>query len=105
MSESTIVAAICRELAERGAWWVKTHGAGVGRSGIPDLIAVYRGAALCLEAKQPGRYPTRLQRHELAGARRAGAHAHVVRSRAEVAEILDTIDAQLDGAPSAEGAA
>ena len=92
MTEHAITEGILRLLRARGSWAFKTHGAGATRRGIPDIIAVYRGHPLALEAKQPGKHPTPLQTHELQRARAAGATAETVRSTREVAAILDRID-------------
>lgn len=96
MTEAAIDKAIGRLLRERGAWAVKTHGTVQGRRGVPDWIAVYRGYTLALETKQPGRYPTPLQHHELDQAQRAGAFSGVVHSADEVRETLDYIDRRID---------
>lgn len=90
MSEAAIVTAIIREIRARGGWVVKTTGVAV--AGTPDLIGSYRSVALAWEIKQPGNHPTPRQRYELGRAALAGASAHVLRSRAEAAEILDRID-------------
>lgn len=94
MTEAAVVASIERTLKARRAWWFKTHGSGNSRRGIPDLIGCYRGRALALEVKAPGRVSTvsRLQTHELDQARAAGAAAWVVTSADAVTEILDQID-------------
>jgi hypothetical protein len=98
--EASVVKSIERVLHRRRAWWFKTHGTGHGRSGIPDLVGAYRGRALALEVKPPGLVgsATRLQRHELDRAARAGAAAHIVTTPAEVDELLDKIDADLQEA-------
>jgi Holliday junction resolvase len=92
VSERAITDSIRRLLTRRGAWHFKTHGTGMGRVGIPDIIAVYKGRPLALEVKQPGRRPTAIQNHELQSARRAGAIAAVVYDTDEVRRILDAID-------------
>jgi Holliday junction resolvase len=92
--ENNIVSAGTRELDRRGAWWFKTHGAGVSRNGVPDVLAIYRGRGLAIEFKQPGRTPTRLQQHELDRVGRAGGCAVVATSVDDVRAILDDIDAQ-----------
>ena len=94
MTEHAITEGILRLLRARGSWAFKTHGAGATRRGIPDIIAVYRGHPLALEAKQPGKHPTPLQTHELDRARAAGATAAIVHSIHDVTTILDDIDQQ-----------
>lgn len=92
MSETALVKTLCRHLTKRGAWWIKTHGTTTGRTGIPDLIAIYRGRGLALEAKQPGNHPTRLQQHELDRARNAGAITAVIRTPRELDQLLNQLD-------------
>lgn len=92
MRESTIGKACERLLTKRGAWWIKTHGSGIGRAGIPDYLATYEGHSLVLEAKVPGKKPTRLQQHELDLAAAAGAIAVVITSRDQLEQLLDKLD-------------
>lgn len=98
--EGRVLAAVRVELDARGAWHIKTHGSGVGRNGIPDLIGVYRGMGLAWEIKLPNGHPTRLQAYELGLASRAGADARVITSRDEARAALDAIDLRLDGTPT-----
>jgi hypothetical protein len=44
--------------------------------GVPDRIILYRGRALFLELKRPGKKPTKLQERELGELRAAGCAAH-----------------------------
>jgi Holliday junction resolvase len=92
VAEQAIVDAIGRHLTKRGAWWIKTHGTTHGRRGIPDIIATYRAQPIAIEAKTPHGRLSRLQRHELERARRAGAITIIARDVPTVARILDTID-------------
>lgn len=96
MSEAAIVAAIRRELHRRGAWEIKTHGAGAGRRGIPDIIACHRGAFLAIEAKAPGRVSTltALQEYELDRIRAAGGLAILATGGETVRGALDEIEKQ-----------
>jgi hypothetical protein len=91
--EANIVRAIQRLLDQRDAWHFKTTG--VTAAGIPDINGSYRGRALALEVKQPGRKPTRRQTYQLERARAAGAIAEVVHCAADVARLLDAIDQEL----------
>ena len=95
MAEHAVTTSIGRLLTARGAWWFKTHGAGASRAGIPDILAVYRGRALALEIKAPGRTPTRLQAHTLARAAAAGATAACITDKKNLTEILDAIDHEM----------
>lgn len=65
-SESAITAAIVRRLREHPeTWYVKTHGAGWGRIGVPDILACIAGRFLAIEVKRSGGRLTRMQHHEL----------------------------------------
>jgi Holliday junction resolvase len=92
VTEHAITLTITRLLTARGAWWVKVHGSGIARAGVPDLIAIYKGRALALEVKQPGETPSRIQLYELRRAEIAGAVIAVVTTAGQVAEILDALD-------------
>lgn len=81
-----------RHLTRRGAWWVKTHGAGTSRAGIPDYIVNYRSFAIAIETKTPTGRLTRLQGYELDRFRQAGGIAIVARTLEDVTEPLDGID-------------
>ena len=70
-----------------GIWWMKTHGDGYQRTGIPDLIGCVEGAFFALEVKapKPGEKPetikgraTAKQLEELAGIREAGGTQAIV---------------------------
>jgi Holliday junction resolvase len=99
MKESTVAAGTDRILNRRGAYVVNIHGAGIGRNGIADRLACYRGRFLALELKAPGRRPTRLQQYELDQAANAGAITAVITNPDQATQILDRIDAELDGQP------
>ena len=70
-------------------------------AGQPDYLACYRGVTLALEHKPPGKDRTapgrrRLQEHQRALWRAAGAVTGIVRTRADVEQILAEIDRRLD---------
>lgn len=94
--ESAIVGSIKRVLAERSAWHIKTHGASMQVSGIPDIIACYRGRFVGLEVKDHKGNPTPLQKYELECIATAGGVSAVVRSVEEVETMLDNIDQEID---------
>jgi Holliday junction resolvase len=97
MAEAAVTAAVQRELARRGAWAVKIHGAGVGRNGVPDILACYRGRMLAIECKSATGWPTKLQAHELERIARAGGWAVVVRGVEDVRAVLDRIEEECCG--------
>lgn len=90
MSEKTIERSIITEITTRGG--MVTNTTGVAVAGTPDLLAAYRGHPLALEVKTPTGRATRLQLHHLQLWAAAGAHAHIVRSRQHVRELLNHID-------------
>jgi Holliday junction resolvase len=92
MLESGLTERILRVIHQRGGWAFKTHGSGFTRRGIPDIVGAYKGRAIALEVKQPGRQPTRIQQHELARAAAAGAAAFVVTSVEQALAILTSIE-------------
>ena len=97
MAEAAVINAISREPTTRGAWWFNLHGSVYGRNGLPDILAIYRGHPICIEAKNPNNGRLRkLQAWELTRAREAGATTIVARSRQDVTDALDHIDHILD---------
>lgn len=92
VAEAAVVAAIQRLLRRRGAWCVNVHGAGVGRNGIPDILACYRGRFISIEVKQARGRVRPQQAYELERIRRAGGCAIVARDVEHVAILLDAID-------------
>jgi Holliday junction resolvase len=93
MAESAVVKAIDRALTARGAWHFNLHGAGVGRNGLPDIVAIYRGRPILIETKSLTGRVMPLQTWELGLARRAGAITIIARQLADVTDVLDDIDA------------
>lgn len=101
MTEAAVVRAVQTELTRRGAWWLNVHGSGMGRNGLPDIVAVYHGRALAIECKSPTGRLRPLQLHELGRARHAGAIGIVARSVDDVRDVLDHIDAEVNGEAAA----
>ena len=52
-------------LKEYGAYQFSPQTGGYGRSGIPDIIACYKGRFIAVECKAGNNKPTRLQEKEL----------------------------------------
>lgn len=90
--EASVLAAICRLLDARGAWYFKTHGSAYGRRGIPDIVGSYRGRCLAIEVKAPGRPLAAIQRYELGRASQAGAVAIRADGVGAVVAVLDEIE-------------
>lgn len=96
--ETRLHNAIRDRLQSRGAWVTKIHG-GIYSSGVPDLLACYRGFFLGLEVKLPTNrsQATKLQKAQLRGIRRADGYGYVIRSVEAADKICDAIDRRIDG--------
>lgn len=101
--EAAIVGRILRELDRRGTWWIKTHGAGMGRNGTPDILACHHGRFIGIEAKAPRGQVAKLQAYELERITRAGGTGIVVRTIDQLTAALDHIEA-LTSTDQQEGA-
>jgi Holliday junction resolvase len=62
-----------------GVYHFSPPGMGLGRAGIPDIIACHRGRFIAIECKAGNNQPTALQARELDHIVRAGGLAFVVR--------------------------
>ena len=72
-----------------GVFVWKTHGGQFGTAGEPDLIGSYKGKALGIEVKRPGKKATRLQDLFLKKLQAAGATAFVACSIEDVKQKLN----------------
>ncbi len=93
VKESTIVRKIREALIQRGAAVVKIHGSAFQPDAV-DLLGCYRGRALAIEVKRPGKEPTPRQAEFLERWRRAGGIAFWATSKAEAIAKLEggTVD-------------
>lgn len=91
--ENTIVGACTTELDRRGAYWVNIHGAGVGRNGVPDLLACHLGQFIAIECKQHHGRVRALQAYELERVACAGGTAIIARNIQQLRHALDEIEA------------
>lgn len=66
----------------------KLHGTMYTHSGDPDIYGCINGKMFLIEAKQPGKQPTRQQRRRLEQWKEAGAVVGVAHSLDEAKEIL-----------------
>jgi len=86
--EAKVKASVTKILKEFGAYYFSPMTGGFGRSGVPDIIACYRGFFLAIECKAGKNKPTALQEREMGKVNAAGgmamlineANVHVVRS-------------------------
>lgn len=94
MLERDLVAAIKRYLASLGGdvFYFKEHGGPYGTSGVPDIIACYKGRFLGLEAKLPGGRLTELQKRAIEKINRAGGIARRVESVEDVQAVIAQAD-------------
>jgi hypothetical protein len=94
MLERDLIAAIKRYLASLGGdvFYFKEHGGPYGTSGVPDIIACYKGRFLGLEAKLPGGRLTELQKRAIAKINRAGGIARRVESVEDVQAVIAQAD-------------
>lgn len=92
-SESALTKSMIRRIKTRGGMARKTHG-GRFSSGLPDIIACYRGYFLGIEVKMPGKESslTTIQKATLLGIKRAGGIARMYVSVVQVDRLLNAID-------------
>jgi len=89
--ESVIVARILKNLRKiPRSWWIKTHGAGFGQKGLPDILGCVDGRFFAFEVKRPGKDAAKIQLKKLGEIRSALGHAYVVTSLAEVEVVMMT---------------
>lgn len=76
-------------LQARGIWYCQPVTGGFGASGVPDIIACWRGRTLAIEAKAPGKRSntTEMQKRQLAEIAAAGGIALVVDDVAQLDEM------------------
>jgi len=75
MLESTIQTSILKYLKgfphPRFVWKVSDR----FRSGIPDILFIYKGKVIFIEVKQPGKEPTPIQSNTIDTLNKCGVHA------------------------------
>lgn len=98
MLESEITRQIHALLKRRGAWYMKIVAHPRQKTGVPDTLACYRGLFVAIESKQPGCYPSKIQRAVLEDVVNAGGIATVARSVEDVMVLLDAVDAVMNTA-------
>ncbi len=88
--EGSVKEAIKRALRRRGAWWYMPVPYGYGTA-VLDFIVCHRGRFYAIEAKAPGKRPTRRQLGVIETLRAHGARVTVI----DNAETADTHIAEL----------
>ncbi|MDL2317937.1 VRR-NUC domain-containing protein [Eubacteriales bacterium OttesenSCG-928-A19] len=96
MLERDLIAQIKRYLASLGGdvFYFKEHGGPYGASGVPDIIACYKGRFLGLEAKLPNGRLTELQRRSIEKINGAGGIARRVEGVDDVKAVVQQVDAE-----------
>jgi len=92
--EGRVKDAIKKLLVSRGAYYFMPVSNGMGRHGIPDIIACYRGWFIGIEVKAPGKEKTVTanQARELENIGAAGGHSVVASDPNFVQDVFDVID-------------
>lgn len=93
--EQPVQSAIIKHLTKRGAYVIKTIIS--NRSGVPDIIACYKGKFLGLEVKAPDlvHTATELQLHNIESINNANGIGAIVTSVDEAENILAKVDKEL----------
>jgi len=63
--EKKVKIKVCSVLKKLGAYYFYASTGGYGSSGVPDIIACYKGKFVAIECKANGNIPTALQRKHL----------------------------------------
>jgi len=77
-NESAVKAAITRELRRAGAWYTMPHQRGYSKPGVPDILILYEGKFLAVEAKYNGNKPSAHQEQQMAHIQECGGDAMVL---------------------------
>lgn len=96
MKESDLVTKIKKYLIKQGAYAEKIWGGGFQASGIPDILACYRGCFVGIEVKVGKNKPSEIQEVKIKNINRAGGYGVVVWSLEEVVELLRDIDEDIN---------
>ena len=76
--EARVKAVVKRTLDEMGVYHFSPFMAGMGRAGVPDIIACYDGHFIAFECKAGKNKPTALQEREMDAIRKAKGLAFVI---------------------------
>lgn len=91
--EKKVKSVVKRTLDEMGVYHFSPFQAGMGRAGIPDIIACYEGKFVAFECKAGNNKTTALQEKEIAAIQRAKGMAFVINEKNmyDVKELLQWI--------------
>lgn len=92
--EKKVKDAVVKVLKQCGVYYFFPVTGGFGRSGVPDIIACYKGNFIGIECKAGSNKPTALQEAEMAKINTAGGVCLVVseKNTEDVLKLLETID-------------
>jgi Holliday junction resolvase len=76
--EKKVKETVKKTLDAMGIWHFSPYQAGMGRAGIPDIIACYKGMFVAIECKAGKNTTTALQEREIDAIRRAKGLAFVI---------------------------
>jgi Holliday junction resolvase len=76
--EKKVKETVKKTLDSMGIWHFSPYQAGMGRAGIPDIIACYKGMFVAIECKAGKNTTTALQEREIDAIRRAKGLAFVI---------------------------
>lgn len=76
--EAKVKAKVKQILKDHGAYFFMPATGGYGRSGVPDIIALYKGVFIGIECKANGNTATELQKIQLNKIRDSGGKALVI---------------------------
>ena len=96
MNEGTLTRKMKQYLQSQGAYVENIWGGGFQASGIPDLIACYKGVFLGLEVKLDYNKPSEIQKVKIKMINDAGGIGRVVYSIDEVKQVLREVDERVD---------
>jgi len=92
--EKKVKNAVVAVLKDAGAYYFYPVTGGYGASGVPDIVACYRGKFIGIECKAGKGKPTKLQEKNLDDIRTAGGWTLVINENniASVVDVLRLID-------------
>ncbi len=76
--EAKVKKRVVNVLKENGAYYFFPATGGYGRSGVPDIVACYRGVFIGIECKAGNNKPTALQEAEMRKIREANGFTLVI---------------------------
>ena len=75
--EKKVKEKVCAKLKELGAYYFYASTGGYGASGVPDIVACYKGNFIGIECKAGKNKPTALQERELTAIEKAGGKTFI----------------------------